>query len=167
MTWQRRTAAAADAGVEALTSQALRLLSQREHSALELRRKLLRDGDDAAVGAVVERLAESGLLSDERFAESYVRSRVERGQGPVKIRAGLLARGVADALIDSALGHLDEFWLQRARAALDKRFGDEAPADAHECGRRLRFLSQRGYPADVAYRAAAGTAAGVEERQPV
>ena len=160
MNWPRGPTARADADEAALSAKALRLLAQREHSALELTRKLRRDGDDATVAAVVGRLAERGLLSDERFAESYVLTRIERGQGPVKIRAGLLARGVAAALIEPALGQAVEFWLERAREALAKRFGKAAPADARERGRRSRFLTTRGYPADIAYRAAAGLGDG-------
>ena len=157
MSWAR-PATVDDA--DALTARALKLLARREHSALELTRKLLRNGGDATVRAVVEGLAQRGFLSDERFVESYVRNRIERGQGPAKIRAGLLARGVTSALIDGALGHAAEFWYERARTALAKRFGVAPPADAAERGRRTRFLSMRGYPADIAYRAASGSEAG-------
>ena len=160
MSWPRRAAAAAEDDAAALTARALKLLARREHSALELKRKLLRNGDDATVRGVVEGLAQRGLLSDERFAESFVRSRIERGQGPAKIRAELLARGVTDALIEGALSQAAEFWFERARAALAKRFGAAPPADAEERGRRTRFLSMRGYQADIAYRVASGSEAG-------
>ena len=144
------------AGATELAARALRLLAAREHSAQEVRRKLLRSGSAAAVADVVERLARDGLLSDERFAESYVRSCIERGQGPLKIRAGLLARGVAGELAERALAHEAGFWLQRADEAVAKRFGAVPPADAAEWGRRSRFLARRGFSAELIHQTLSG-----------
>ena len=59
-------------------------------------------------------------MSDARFAESFVRVRSERGQGPLRIRAELRERGVTDVLVDEVLtdhgGVLAERARNRARA---------------------------------------------------
>lgn len=121
---------------------------------------------DAWVDAVINDLVRHGLLSDERFAESFVRRGIDRGHGPLKIRAGLRSRAVADDIIDDALTFSDDFWLDRARAAQTKRFGDDrdsgggtgehdadhAPANRSEWARRARFLAARGFASDIIYR---------------
>ncbi len=133
---------------------AVRLLARREHSTDELRRKLKRRGyGQATIDEVVSRLSTAESVSDERFAESFVRVRSERGQGPLRIRADLRNRGVPDVLVDEVLTTTSEFWLERANRARVKRFGDVAPATRDDWNRQARFLAQRGFPADLIYRA--------------
>lgn len=155
-------AAPASAGQE-LAARAVRLLAVREHSVQELRRKLRRtrtpgsadNPDDADIEAVLEDLQRDGLLSEERFVEAFVRSRLGRGQGPAKIRAGLMERGVARELVDDALDQPDqdaEFWRDRARTVQTRRFGAGPPVDRADWAKRARFLSARGFGPDVIYR---------------
>ena len=60
--------------------QAIRLLARRDHSRYELRRKLAARGNPAdVIDAAIAPLAESGLQSDERFTENFVRSALNRG----------------------------------------------------------------------------------------
>ena len=132
-----------------LKSTALRLLATREHSRKELRRKLeakAEEGDD--VEAVLDRMVETGLQSDARFAESFVRSRSGR-LGAARIRRELSDRGVAEDLAATALDEVlvdDE--LSRARSVWGKKFG-QAPADRQDWARQARFLQSRGFSADV------------------
>ena len=124
---------------------------------------------NAWADAVFDDLEQHGLLSDARFAESFVRRGIDRGHGPLKIRAGLRSRAVADDIIDDALTFSDDFWLECARAAQAKRFGkarnptnnggrtgegeaDDAPANRSEWARRARFLAARGFASDTIYR---------------
>jgi regulatory protein len=132
---------------------AIRLLAQREHSADELRRKLRRRRYAVAtIANVVESLDAARSVSDERFAESFVRVRSERGQGPLKIRAELRERGVSDGVVDEVMTATADFWLERAQKARVKRFGTALPSDRDGWNRQARFLAQRGYPADLIYR---------------
>lgn len=129
-----------------IEARAVGLLARREHSRQELYYKLTGRGLDATmVGAVLDDLAEQNLQSDQRYAHSYVHSRVERGFGPLHIRAELQARGVDAQLIADALAEGAVDWTQCARAARDKRFGMTAPDDRKERARQTRFLQQRGY----------------------
>jgi regulatory protein len=132
---------------------AFRLLAQREHSTDELRRKLKKRGYAAAtIATVVESLDAAHSVSDARFAESFVRVRSERGQGPLKIRAELRERGVTDGVVDEVMTATADFWLERAQKARLKRFGSAPPSDRDAWNRQARFLAQRGYPADLIYR---------------
>ncbi len=94
---------------------------------------------------MLDALAEAGLLSDARFAESYVRMRVERGRGPLRIRQELRERGVADDLAAQCLGEHDADWERTIRAAHRKKFAGRPPRDWRERGRQERFLRERGF----------------------
>ncbi len=76
-----------------LHERALRCLAQREHSRVELARKLGGLGSEDEVNTELDRLAELGLLSDARFADAYVRAKASRF-GASRLRMELSRRGV-------------------------------------------------------------------------
>ncbi len=95
--------------------------------------------------AVLGSLTEEGLLSDMRFAETFVNSRVDRGYGPVRIRHELHQNGLDEGLIKTCLREYSGVWLEHARAVRRRRFGDGSPADFKERARQARFLAYRGF----------------------
>ena len=136
-------------GYQESYAAALRLLARREHSRLELRHKLLvRNFTESAVESVVARLVDSGLLSDQRFAEVYARSRFERGYGPLRIRAELDERGVGAGLAERTLADLCCPWIESAQRQRSKRFGRRLPGDFKDRAKQMRFLRQRGFTSD-------------------
>ena len=142
---------------------AVRLLARREHSQLELRRKLRTRGHrPEAVERALTRLGEYGYQSDARFAESFVRSRVDRGQGRSKIVAALRERGIEEGIAAALLDLGEPEWRRLATAALRKRFGDAVPAGRAEWVKRARFLAGRGFTSDIVSRVldGGGTAVG-------
>ena len=129
-------------------TDSMRLLARREHSVAELRQKLLARGHDTArVAEVLGDLAGEGLLSDVRFAEAFARSRVARGQGPVRIRAELREHEVADEVIAGCFDALAVDWLEQAARVRRKRFGNAVPDSFEERTRQARFLQYRGFDA--------------------
>ena len=130
------------------------MLTRREHSSAELRRKLLTRGFDAAlVETAVRQLAEEGLLSERRFVEEFVHSRVRQGYGPLRIRADLRERGVPDELAAAGLAPMEGEWDELALAQREKRFGREAPASLAERAKQYRYLTNRGFTAEQIRRA--------------
>lgn len=128
---------------------AIRLLARREHSQQELRRKLTAKGFEAQqVDELIARLLQEGLLSDARFTESFVRSRADRGWGPLRIRAQLQERGVGEELIDAFIDERAGHWQETVRAVRAKRFGESPPARPQERAKQIRFLQYRGFTAD-------------------
>jgi len=122
------------------------LLARREHSEQELARKLAARGFDGdTVAATLAGLVADRLLSNARFAETFVHARMQRGSGPRKVRAELRERGVADALIDASLEVHDDAWRELARQVREKRFGSARPRDFRERSRQMRFLQGRGF----------------------
>ncbi|MXW50830.1 MAG: regulatory protein RecX [Gammaproteobacteria bacterium] len=138
---------------------ALRLLGQREHGRAELQAKLTAKGCPAAVAAeVLEALQENGAQSDERFAAALARRRVERGYGPLYIRAELKDRQVDEGLAEDALNQPPAYWSEVATRALAKKFpnrddsGTGTPAKGASYAAQARFLSRRGFPSELIYR---------------
>jgi regulatory protein len=129
---------------------AMNLLARREHSRLELQRKLDARFSDCAdlVREVLNRLTEQGLQSDRRFAESYGRSRVSRGYGAQRIRLELRDKGVEDADIHGVFAELNADWFELARQTLQKKFGARRPADFKSRAKCQRFLHYRGFSND-------------------
>jgi len=93
-------------------------------------------------------LVAQGLLSNARYAESFIHSRYQRGQGPQKIRAELRERGVDEALIDAGLETYASHWQELLEQVRLKRFGPARPDDFRERSRQMRFLQQRGFTAE-------------------
>jgi regulatory protein len=144
-----------------LRARALGLLTRREHSRGELRRKLARLGFEAvAVEAELDALAAQRLQSDERFAEAYVTARSGRGFGPVRISLELKERGIPGALREATCEPRAEAWVRRACRARAKRFGEGLPLDRRERARQVRFLTARGFTAE---QVAAALAGGVDD----
>jgi regulatory protein len=131
---------------EACTRAALDLLARREHGRRELTRKLgARGFPHDVITPALDGLERSGALAEARFTETFVRSRVAKGQGPARIRAELKQRGVAEEDVEGALREAQVDWLATIRAVRRKRFGPEPPRDYRERARQARFLEYRGF----------------------
>ncbi len=128
---------------------AMRLQAVREHSQQQLRHKLLRHSSVGVVEAVLRQLQEAGYQSDARFAQAYVRMRIDKGYGPLRIRAELQERGIASELIQYALEMDDGQWRQRLQRAAQKKFGPEPGKDRNALAKQGRFLSSRGFPSHL------------------
>jgi regulatory protein len=128
---------------------AMNLLARREHSVWELRRKLrIRFPDDALLDEQLSTLTEQNLQSDMRFAESYIRQRIERGYGPVRLREELRERGVSRTDITRLMAELEIDWRAHALQVMQNKYGGFPPRDIKEEARRARFMQHRGFTAE-------------------
>ncbi|WP_355659587.1 regulatory protein RecX [Halomonas salifodinae] len=140
---------AEDADRASPREDAIRLLARRDYSRHELEGRLASKGHSAeTIGECLDALAEQGLQSDARFAEAFLRSRLARGQGPLKVRAEMGQRGLSREAIDTALGEAEAAgeldWFALAAETLARRFA--APAETpRERARQERFLAGRGF----------------------
>jgi regulatory protein len=145
-----------------LKARALQWLAQREHSRIELRRKLLRrarldaqDGDDdpaPAVEQLLDWLERESHLSPGRFVESRLHLRAPR-YGNLRIRQELAQHGLSPDAAQAQLLATSE--LDRARTLWRRRFGTP-PADLAERARQMRFLAGRGFSSEVVRRVVGG-----------
>jgi len=126
--------------------KAMDYLARREHGRVELLNKLTKSGFDADIAEeAVARLVEDGLQSEQRFAEAFVRSRINQGKGPAKICADLRAKRVDDSVIAAALQDAAQDWFELAREVHAKKFGAGRARDFKEKARQMRFLQSRGF----------------------
>lgn len=138
---------AAGAGLS-LTGRALRLLSQREHSRLELWRKLQPHAESPEqLDRMLDDLEQRGLLSAQRFADSVASRRSDRF-GLRRIEHELGSHRLEADVVAPVLQRLRGTERERALAAWRKRFG-QAPIDRTERAKQYRFLAQRGFAADA------------------
>jgi regulatory protein len=128
--------------------RAIRILSHRDHSIEELRRKLKQRGfSEEIIRSVVRRLARARLLDDARFAEMFVREKVlQRPMGRQGLLRELARRGVDGDVAGRALCKvLEEAGVDEAdlaRKVLDRVRGGGV--------RDVRgLLRRRGFDADV------------------
>ena|SRR3990167_8236101 len=128
---------------------ALRMLARREHGRQELCNKLLRKGCDAALAEeVVNKLEGERLVSDDRFMESLIQARRNRGYGPLRIQKELQEKGVAAEAIEHWLDVSGREWLEDIRRVQRKKFGARPPKSYPERARQARFLQYRGFTYD-------------------
>ena len=137
-----------------IRNTALDILARREHTRLELSRKLkAKDFSDSEIEEILEILGQEGLQSDERYTESYVNMRRNRGYGPLKIKQELQQRGISSELVDNFVHFNDDIWLDTAYQAYEKKFAhrlqDGALDTANERAKRMRFLQSRGFTGDI------------------
>ncbi|MCP4392304.1 MAG: regulatory protein RecX [Gammaproteobacteria bacterium] len=126
--------------------KAMDLLARREHSEQELRQKLkIRDFDVDDIDVALHSLRQDGLLSDERFTESYVNHRFNAGVGPLKIRFELRQKGIVESLIDEFLEPFSDRWDELMQQQRVRKYGEVIPADYAECMKQARFLQNRGF----------------------
>lgn len=76
--------------------QALGYLARREHTALELKQKLLKKNfKQIQIDPTLETLTQQNLLSEYRYAQSFILSRQRKNpEGKMLLRQRLLAKGV-------------------------------------------------------------------------
>ena len=129
--------------------KAMDYLARREYGRDELVNKLTNAGYNHDIAAVeVDRLTDDGLQSDERFAGSFVQSRINQGKGPVRIRQELKERGLRASIAESALEEVDQDWFELARDVRVRKFGAGLPGDFSEKARQMRFLQYRGFDSE-------------------
>ena len=125
---------------------AINHLSRRDYTKHELLVRLnQRFESPEEVEEVVENLSLEGLQSDGRFAESFIRYRIQKGFGPIRIRKELQERGVEEKLLSASLEVFEVDWEKNALEVLDKKFGKAICEDFQEIAKRARFMEHRGF----------------------
>ena len=103
-------------------NSACRMLSIREHSEKQIRAKLVKKGfDKKEIAESVEFLCQNSWLSNERFCGAFIRSRVNKGQGKVRIEFELLQNEIAQNLIDDAFEQENVNWQFECERILVKK----------------------------------------------
>ena len=135
--------------------RALRRLAQREHSRLELERKLashVAEGDDLA--ATLDELEARDFINPQRVAQSVAYRRGSK-LGTARVVQEMRSKGLADDTVRAATLQLRATEWQRAHAIWRQRFG--APgATPQDKLKQMRFLASRGFSGEIVRKVVAG-----------
>ena len=139
-----------------LLDRALSLLARREHTTIELTRKLEKRGYRRnEIDRVIQHLTVQGYLSMSRFLDDFLGNRLERFVGPLHIQRDLRSRGFTQSEIEAAFISRDIDWTEKAKSLLKKRgISSEneefvEPKTRSEWKAAHRTLRNRGYPDSV------------------
>jgi len=138
-----------------LKARALRLLSAREYSRLELERKLAPFEEDASgLERALDELQAKGFINEQRVLESVVNRRASK-LGAARIQREMQAKGLDAQAVADAVADLRATELSRAQEVWRKKFG-VAAADPAARAKQARFLAARGFGGDVIRRVVSG-----------
>ncbi|MDQ7010324.1 MAG: regulatory protein RecX, partial [Mariprofundaceae bacterium] len=113
---------------------AVRLLSRREYCEAEMRARLhAREYSSACIAEVLQSLKQNDYLNERRFAESFLRMRLARGDSLWLATAKARQRGVAEDVLDAVVDALGKAFdaeaacatLLNRRDPAGRRFEDE------------------------------------------
>jgi len=123
---------------------AIGLLSRREHSEYELRRKLiLKDIPEPFVAKVLSVLKERDYQSDQRFTESRIRHRYLQGYGPLYVTGELRQHQISEALM-ALVWSVEYDWFFALNNLYQKKFA-KMPRDFKAMQKCQAYLARRGF----------------------
>ena len=134
---------------ESLWEYALRTLSQRAHSAGEIRQKLVKRAQSVQdIDAVLAKLREYGMVDDRRFSEAFASARLQNdGFGRFRVLNDLRRKRIAPAIAETAVNtafsgtdepQLIEQFLKRKYRNIDLRQFLQEEKNLASAYRRLR-----------------------------
>ncbi|NLW16278.1 MAG: regulatory protein RecX [Firmicutes bacterium] len=132
-------------------SYALWLLGRQPYTTSRLRERLLRRGyDEEETSDAIGYLLETGYLNDASYAADFVARRALAGHGPRKLRWELNSRGVADDIVEAAIGQVSQqTLLEQAARLAQRRLRGKDLDDPKVIANLYRYLLQRGYDYDL------------------
>jgi len=134
-----------------LKARALRLLAQREHSRLELERKLAQhETEPGTLAQALDWLQGKGFINENRVAESLVQRKAAR-MGTARIAQELAQKGLSHELVQDTVAELRSTEAERAQEVWRRKFGQPA-GTLNERAKQLRFMASRGFAAEVVRR---------------
>ena len=130
--------------------KALDYLGRFSRTERQLTQYLSRKGfEPQEISETLAYLREQHFLDDQAFAVSFIQSRIERCDGPLKIKQMLFQKGIDPATADRLLqeSYPSHLQLERAKVLLHKRVRARhaSPLQAKERKRLLQFLASRGF----------------------
>ena len=94
---------------DAILKKVLRYCAYQDRCTQEVRKKLATfDMPDSEKEKIIKILLEDGFIDDERYASTFVRSKIHlKKWGVNKIRMALKMKGISDEIISNSLSEID------------------------------------------------------------
>lgn len=129
------------------TNYLLYLVSKREYSEQELRRKLkLKEYSSEDINQAIETAQANNWQSDSRFCAAYLRYRALQGYGPRRLRQELLQKGVKDWLITQEMENCEIDWFELAERIFEKKRPEKWDLKAKQ--KMWRYMVSHGFSND-------------------
>ena len=98
------------------------LLSKRDHSEAELRKKLIsKEFEIEEIENAISLVQEKNWQNDKRFCSHFIRHRSVQGYGPNRLKFDLKQKGIKDWLINQELENCEIDWLEQAEILFNKK----------------------------------------------
>lgn len=127
----------------------MRLLGGREFNTREMCSRLAgRDYDEQIIAAVIEQLKSDNYLSEVRYAEAYLRSRMKKGETPWLAAQKARQKGADEYVLEAVLAGVNEQFDENSAARELLKTRDRAGfrfEDERVWQRQARFLRNKGY----------------------
>ena len=134
--------------MNSLEDVAIRLVARREHTRLELTKKLIVRGFERGdVDTLLNYFEEKGWLDERRYIDIFLRAKRCR-YGSLKLIRELEVRGISRDLIEEVRPGIQSGELDAAQGVWQKRFGVQ-PKNSTELAKQIRFMQSRGFEQEV------------------
>jgi len=128
---------------------AVRMLGIREHNEQELRLKLSsKQYDEIIIDDVIEKLKHYDYLSETRYAETFLRYRLKKGETPRFAAQKAKQKGADPAVLSLVLEEVEQHFdaWSACKDVLDKRDPSGLrKQDKRVWQRQMRYLQHKGY----------------------
>ena len=138
---------------DAILKKVLRYCAYQDRCTQEVRTKLATfDMPESEKGKILKLLIDEGYLDDERYASTFVRSKIHlKKWGVNKIRMALKMKGISDEIISNALSEIDpEIYREELMKVLKSKKINET--DPYKRRAKLaQYAMQKGYESSLVW----------------
>lgn len=131
-------------------SRVMRLLARREYSEQEICRKLGNEYPATILAVVIARCRALDWLNEARMMAVFIRSRANRGYGPIRVMQELRFKGLPAEPIKLALDACEIDWFAMAKQQAVRKVSEPATLDRIARGKLLAYLQRRGFTSEQA-----------------
>lgn len=133
-----------------LRAKALGWLGRQEYYQRKLRQKLQQhQASDEQIESIIAEFTSHNWLNEQRYCDGFVRSRLAKGQGIMRITADGRQKGLARDCLEQALDVAAVDWFELAKITYNKRFAAKGlnidGSGDKEKAKRMRFMQYRGF----------------------
>lgn len=134
-------------------TQVINYLSYRMRTKQEIKDYLVKKEVDAEhINKIMDKLTKEGLIDDEQFAESFVRTRIETSdKGPMLVKKELIEKGVLETIANRAVDvYTYELQYDKALKWAEKRLQQTTKHSFRKRGQQIQAtLMQKGFTQEV------------------
>lgn len=130
------------------TQYAINLLARREYSEAEIRYRMQQKAfSEQDINNAILYLQQKNWQNDQRFCESYIRSRSQKGYGLARIKQELThLKGINSAIIAEVINEMDIDWAELALTVLQKKFPDFTQVNDLKTKQKIwRYMTSHGF----------------------